>query len=316
MTESESRSGETTGAQAARSGEMSGTQKARRSGRLTLAIPIQIIGNDEEGRVFSEETHTVVVSLHGAGIVSRHRLMAEQELILRAMASEREAEARVVGEIASQGEMYTYGVAFVEEGLDFWEMEFPPPPAWRPEVLALECGGCKDVVELTNGDFEYDICAIHGGLARFCKECGLLTVWRHSQEAAPRAARGARTTELAEAPVAVAEGEETREEFVALADAMEGTERRARMRAKVSFFACVRTEEFGEDIVACIDMSRGGVSFRSRNLYQKGMGLRIAVPFSPEEKEAAAIFVRGRIANVREVEGEGMRRCGVEFVRE
>ena len=43
--------------------------KHRRSGRLSKQIPIVIIGADEEGRVFSEETHTVVVSLHGAGIV-------------------------------------------------------------------------------------------------------------------------------------------------------------------------------------------------------------------------------------------------------
>jgi hypothetical protein len=305
-----------------RPGEMNGTPKARRSGRLTLAVPIVILGSDGEGRVFSEETHTVVVSLHGAGIVSRHRLVAEQELILRAVASEREAEVRVVGEIASQGEMYTYGVAFVDEGLDFWEMEFPAAAEWRPAVLLLECGGCKDVVELTNGDFEYDICVIHGGLARFCHECGLLTVWRQSQEAMPALSikgQGAGKAAFAEAAVAVAEREEAREkpeEFVALADAMEGMERRARVRAKVNFFACVRTETFGEDIVKCIDMSRGGVSIRTRNLYEKGMGLQIAVPFSPEEKESPAIFVRGKIANVREIGDGGMWRCGVEFVRE
>jgi hypothetical protein len=29
---------------------------------------------------------------------------------------------------------------------------------------------------------EYDICAIHGGLTRYCEECGLLTVWRRSPE--------------------------------------------------------------------------------------------------------------------------------------
>jgi hypothetical protein len=65
-------------------------------------------------------------------------------------------------------------MAFVNEALAFWRVEFPPAGVWeeRPVVLALDNSGCKEVVELVNGDFEYDICAIHGGLARYCKECG------------------------------------------------------------------------------------------------------------------------------------------------
>lgn len=301
-----------------------GTQKARRSGRISLEVPILLIGSGADGAVFSEETHTVVLSLHGAGIVSRHKLMAEQELILRDVRRKREAEVRVVGEIAKQGEEHTYGVAFLDEHVDFWEMEFPAPPAWdeRPAVLELECSGCKGVVELANGDFEYDICMIHGGLARFCEECGMLTVWKQPTEAMriePRVMVGARKEKVAvqAAPIAVKESGEPGakpEEFVALADAMEGINRRGKVRAKVNFFACVRSEKFGEEIVKCIDMSRGGVSFRSKKAYAKGMKLQIAVPFSPEEKKAPAIFVRGQITNVMDL-GEGMWRCGVEFVR-
>ena len=305
-------------------GDTTGTSKQRRSGRLTLSVPIVIIGATDEGRVFSEETHTVVLSLHGARIVSRHKLMAEQEMILRVCESNRETEVCVVGEIGSQDGLYTYGVAFLDAHLDFWGREFPPAPVWRPDVLLLECAGCRESVELTNGDFEYDICAIHGGLARFCNECGLLTVWRQSHDvmpSAPKVTTSAAREELRETTVAVAVAEveeaapESAVEFVSLADAMEGTERRARVRAKVNFFACVRTEAFGEDIVNCIDMSRGGVGFRSRNLYEKGMRLTIAVPFSPEAKNAPTIFVKGRIAHVEEMAGNGMWRCGVEFLR-
>jgi hypothetical protein len=36
-------------------------------------------------------------------------------------------------------------------------------------------------------------------------------------------------------------------------------------RAKVNYYACVRTEAFGDDIVQCIDMSRGGVGFKTKN---------------------------------------------------
>jgi hypothetical protein len=72
---------------------------------------------------------------------------------------------------------------------------------------------------------------------------------------------------------------------------------------------------FGNDIVKCIDMSKGGVSFKSHHCYETHMAIEIAVPFAADVKEAPAIFVKGRIANVAEMTGSGIWRCGVEFVR-
>lgn len=306
-----------------RPGNASGTSKQRRSGRLSQEIPIILIGSDAEGTVFSEETKTVMLSRHGAGIVSHHKLVAEQELSLRVKATNHEAEVRVVGEIASEGAMYTYGVAFLDERVEFWDVEFPPAPTWieeRPLALTLECGGCREMVEVMNGDFEYDICAIHGGLARFCDECGMLTVWRPPTElvATPRRIKPARKEVVAETEpgltVSLAEWVEPTHEKKAVAVA-EGVERRQRVRAKVNFMACVRTGKFGEDIVQCIDMSKGGVSFRSKNEYEKGMRIEIAVPFAAEVPDAPAIFVRGRIAHARALRDWEMWRCGVEFLR-
>ena len=39
------------------------SKQMRRSGRLLKSLPILLIGSDAEGRVFSENTHTVVLSL-------------------------------------------------------------------------------------------------------------------------------------------------------------------------------------------------------------------------------------------------------------
>jgi PilZ domain len=299
--------------------EASTGPKQRRSGRLIQAVPILLIGTDDDGRVFSEETHAVVLSRYGAGIVSRQKFVAEQELILRILKSGREAEVRVVGEIGDQQDLHIYGVTFVNEEGNFWQVEFPPPPSWRPVGLILECGSCKQIVELKDGDFEYDICAIHGGLARFCNECGLLTVWRRSTAPAPVTKEKNKTAgpreQVTVEPANLAPAPQKTEEFVTLADAMEGVERRARVRVKVNFCACVRTEAFGDDLVQCVDMSRGGVCFRSSHTYHKGMSVLIAVPFSAEAKDAPAIFVRGRIAHVEELADEGVHRCGVEFMR-
>jgi len=300
----------------------SGTNGQRRSGRIQQEIPIILMGHDAEGLVFSEETRTVVLSRHGAGIVSYHKLMAEQELILRMRETSREAEVRVIGEIGTDAAQHTYGVAFVDDTLDFWGMEFPPAPAWqaeRPAVLTLECAGCREIVEVANGDFEFDICAIHGGLARFCDDCGMLTVWRRPTEVVetrrkPKAARKV----VAEAPktpaVPLGEWREPAREMKVVAVAEE-VDRRKRVRAKVNFFACVRSERFGEEVVACIDMSRGGVSFRSRNAYKKDTTVEIAVPYAADVREAPAIFVRGRIAHVELQRAGETWRCGVEFLK-
>jgi hypothetical protein len=339
--------------------------RARRSGRISKEIPILLFGSDIDGYIFTEETRAVVLSRHGAGIISRYRLMPEQELVLRWKEAAREAEVRVVGEVAQQGSYHTYGVAFMDDKLNFWQLEFPPGPAQqeRPLVLFLECGACHETVELLNGDFEYDICAIHGGLTRFCKQCGMLTVWRQPQDAFPAAPRRPKqeevrplawteqkkesaysafptTLELQKEPgirppgtletavhpdfgVSEQQPLRTAPEEAKVCEVhnsllpleVPGAERRARVRAKVNFFACLRSEPFGDEVVQCIDMARGGVSFRSRNPYEQGMIVQIAVPYSAEERKAPAIFVKARIANVRAMEAEGMYRYGVEFLR-
>jgi hypothetical protein len=332
------------------------SRKDRRSGRVSKNVPILLIGTNYEGRVFTEETHTVMLSFHGAGIVSRQKLMAEQELVLRLTETGREAEIRVVGKIGSQGHLHTYGVAFLDEGLDFWQLEFPPPPslAERPLELVLECSGCNATVTLLNGDYEFDVCAIHGGLVRYCVACGFATVWKRAESGgAPRAmpAKADKKTESwpqtagragnvgieLELP-AKPEPEQPVERFAfqvldraaarakAAQPAASGShdaartgtaaleDRRQRVRAKVSYFACVRSEAFGEDIVTCIDMSRGGLGFWTKNAYLVTTQVTIAVPFSPEAPKAPAIYVPARIVNVAEAPERKMFRCGVAFL--
>src|SRR2546429_9961980 len=99
----------------------------RRSGRIATEIAILLVGSDIGGTTFSEQTKTVLLSRHGAGIVSQYALSAEQELILRRLDTNKEAEVRLVGRIGVEGEVYTYGVAFLDSTNNFWGMEFPAP---------------------------------------------------------------------------------------------------------------------------------------------------------------------------------------------
>jgi PilZ domain len=288
--------------------------KIRRSGRMYREIPIQLLGTAADGAVFVEETRTVILSRHGAAIVSRRTLVAEQELTLRSRETEMEAEIRVVGEIGMEDGEHRYGVAFVDRVLDFWGIRFPMP-ASREEAatISLSCNGCGNFATLEYGEFEEDICAIHGGLVRYCTQCGLSTMWRIRREVSlPKiAARVAKVgTTKSSAGVALLE----EKKIAAITTKQEsGAERRQRVRAKVNFFACVRTEAYGDDVVKCLDMSRGGLSFKTSKVYGRGDLVRIAVPFSPEDREAPAIFVAGQIVNARETGADGYR-CGVAYL--
>ncbi|HEY1471231.1 MAG TPA: PilZ domain-containing protein [Candidatus Acidoferrum sp.] len=306
--------------------------KARRSGRITIAVPILLIGSDSEGRVFSEETKTVIISLHGAGILSRHKLVSEQELVLRSLESNREADIRVVGEIGSQGDFHAYGVAFVHETLDFWKTSIPPPEAPQESVssLSLECASCTSPLVLEHGDFEFDVCVIHGGLVRYCDHCGFATVWKFASQTpapSPQLVAAAQEPEPVATAVAVLDpppvptadpdppqpvplSVETLADFITPPD----TNRRLHRRAKVNYYACVRTETFGDDIVPCIDMSRGGLSFKTKNPYPLSSLVNIAVPFARESPTAPAIFVPAQIANIAPIAGSELFRCGVAFM--
>jgi hypothetical protein len=293
----------------------------RHSGRITKSTPIVLLGCDAEGRVFSEETRTVILSFHGAGIVSSHKLIAEQEMTLRSLVTLREAEIRVVGEIAKQDDFYVYGVSFLDDSLNFWQEHFPPPPdnGGRPLLLALECNSCHTPVTLKNGEFESDICTIHGGLVRYCDDCGYSTVWKPSVD----------TPHPVVPQPAFAKKEQFRPTFVALLEPEfipnrasasvpqlpdRPSDQRLHVRAKINYFACIRSEVFGDEIVPCVDMSRGGLSFRSKFAHPITSELRIAVPISPDAPVANALFVFARVVNIAEIPGLDRYRCGVAFL--
>ena len=97
-------------------------QVVRSSARIPKEIPILLIGSDLDGRMFSERATTVLLSLHGAGVLSRDKLSPEQELILRWPDKNKETDIRIVGQIGEQSGRHTCGVAFFDFNLNFWEI--------------------------------------------------------------------------------------------------------------------------------------------------------------------------------------------------
>jgi hypothetical protein len=154
-------------------------RRLRRSGRIASEIPIVLVGTDATGKVFSEETRTVVLSRHGAGIVSRYAFAPDELLTLRLPGSTEQAEIRLVGEIGGQPGSYIYGVTFVDPDPHFWPVEFPPPePIERvSQRVALECSLCRTRQNVEQHEIEEDVYSVNGNVLRYCARCGTSTSW-------------------------------------------------------------------------------------------------------------------------------------------
>jgi hypothetical protein len=321
----------------------------RRSTRVPKALAILLTGSDMDGKGFSEMTKTVLLSRHGAGIISSYKLSAEQEVILRYLDTNREALVRVVGRIGSEGEVYTYGVAFADSSnVDFWGIDFAPVSEKEKSArrVTLECGNCKSVETVEHSDVESDVFIINNGIVRYCKKCGDSTLWKRATEVTeeqpdeqpvlvgaakdgrlssqlkPSSFSGATSAGLEDSISSTltedspAEPQAPTPTVAAHAPQVEKKlppldNRRKYPRMKVTYKACIRRSGFPDDIVTCEDMSRGGVCFRSRKQYFERTAIEVAVPYSPG---ANTIFVPAEIAWVQELSKEKQFRCGVAYL--
>ena len=302
----------------------------RRSSRIAKELAILLTGSDMDGKGFSEMTKTVLLSRHGAGIISTYKLSAEQEIIIRYLDTNKEALVRVVGRIGSEGEIYTYGVAFVDTSqIDFWGIDFAPIS--EKDKLArrvlLECGSCKQRETVDHSDVESDVLIINEGIVRFCKQCGDSTLWKRAAGVADEPtvlvaagrdatiASSAQTTTAASkqlAPPAQTASTLTTPQEPDTTPAASLDNRRKYARTKVNYKACVRRSGFADDVVTCEDMSKGGICFRSRKQYFVRSNIEVAVPYSPGGN---AIFVPAEIAWVVEITKDKLYRCGVAYRR-
>src|SRR5260370_23674557 len=145
----------------------------RRSSRIPREITSLLVGSDMEGKTFSEQTKTVLLSRHGAGIVSQYALSAEQELILRRLDTDKEAEVRVVGNLGAHGKTYTYGVTFLNPEMDLWDVKFPSMTESEKEAsrLLLQSTACKARKIVHHTDLKSHVYLVNYAIGRDCENC-------------------------------------------------------------------------------------------------------------------------------------------------
>ncbi|HLY63367.1 MAG TPA: PilZ domain-containing protein [Terriglobia bacterium] len=276
------------------------TVERRSSDRVSLFNAIRVIGKDAAGEAFSVEARTALVTLHGAAILIDRELASDTKVNIRCYGTDTEAEARVVGKIEKHPEGDLYGVQFVDPAINPWNIKFPStgPPPLAVGRLLLQCGDCQKRELVYVDEMELEVFAANQCITRTCPACGKSTVWKTTPQ--EESTKGDTTGQAAGAERGNA----------ALIPRTHNDRNYIRVRMKLR--ACIRHPESGEDVVECLDVSRGGLCFVSSKLYTKGAAIEAAVPYLPGQ---ANIFTRAKIANVRlGADKEGANKYGVSYI--
>ena len=110
----------------------------RRSQRviLTVAVTVRTEGGPKDAS-FEEETHTVVVNLHGALIVLKAKVAQGQKLWVTNRGTKEEQLCRVATIAPISGGKPQVGVEFLKPSPDFWHISFPPEDWVLPEPSTI-----------------------------------------------------------------------------------------------------------------------------------------------------------------------------------
>lgn len=267
----------------------------RQSDRVSLQMQVDAswtVNND--GAENRQAAKTLMVSRNGGVICLQDKLFPGQELILhRKLEGDqaKTARARIVAEIDRESGGFIYAIAILDPRADFWDIDFPAPHNAQ-EALArmlMECSFCQGREVVYLNEMELKSFEIRKCVARLCRHCDSPSIWIEAQS------------------------EVSAEEVLSTRNA--GAERviprRNRTRVKARVLACIRRRGFQEEVALCEDLSKGGISFRSRNQYPEGSRLEVAVPYTPG---AGAIFVPIRIVFSQPI-AAGLYRHGAAYLR-
>jgi hypothetical protein len=261
-------------------------------------MPVEASWVSPAGQTLTQTAETMLVSRNGGVLRLTEKLAMGQELHLRRTLdgdSWKNTRARVVAEIDQDPpNNFIYAIHILDPRSDFWDIDFPVPHKAEEALarLLMECSFCqrREVVylnEIQLKSFEVRKC-----VARHCRICDSPSIWIESLSEVrnPNDGTGAPASSVEERVIP----------------------RRNRTRIKARILACIRHRGFQEEIAVCEDLSKGGLSFRSRNQYPEGSRVEVAVPFTPG---TGAIFVPIRIVFSQSIPTAGLYRHGAAYIK-
>lgn len=113
----------------------------RRSQRVILTMPVIVCteGASREAS-FEEQTHTLVVNLHGALILLAGKVIRGQKLRMKNKATQAEQVCQVASVGAKSEGKTQVGVEFLKPSPDFWHISFPPEDWGVAETVPANSG--------------------------------------------------------------------------------------------------------------------------------------------------------------------------------
>ena len=275
---------------------MSHTNGVRESDRVSLHLTLEASWTGADGEGVTQQLRTLLVSRNGGVVFSEQPLAAGQELLLKRTDKEgveKTARARVVAEVDKEKGGSIYALHILDTQVDIWGIDFPAPQTGEQALgrMLMECSFCQKREVVYLNEMELKSFEVRKCIARQCKNCDAASIWVEAAGEAPESS----------GPDADLTG---RAERI--------TPSRIRTRVKARLLACIRRRGFEEEVAVCEDLSRGGLSFRSRNQYPEGTRLEVAVPFIPG---SGNIFVPIRIVSSQKMASAGLFRHGAAYIR-
>lgn len=113
----------------------------RRSQRVILTMPVIVRTEDGlKDAAFEEQTHTLIVNLHGALILLAAKVVKGQKLRMKNKATQVEQVCQVASlGMKSEGKTQV-GVEFLKPSPDFWHISFPPEDWGVTETVPAKSG--------------------------------------------------------------------------------------------------------------------------------------------------------------------------------
>jgi PilZ domain len=273
----------------------------RAPGCLPFRAAVSAAGMDLEGHTFLTNCHTEVITSSGCSILLKQALSADSEIDLRI--GDREVHGRIAGIIRTCKQGHVYAVEFDPPGSFEWDTSFPDAPGPAPTV-ALHCQTCdlSDDVPLVGLDALVFQAA--GAITRACARCRRRTRWGRERGTSPQPPKGplrpssgpAATEPDAALPIAAPINPS------AASPGKKDQRKSARVQLKGAK-ACLETPVRGTDVVAVINISKGGLRFVSGKNYELGDWMKVSVPYTPGGNN---IFVAAEIVRVVRAAGNGV----------
>src|ERR1700732_1853981 len=264
----------------------------RQSDRVNFRMPVEASWFAAGGVAVKQMAQTLLVSRNGGVLSLAEKVLPGQELTLRRQNGDesKTARARVLAEFDRDPDGFLYAFVLLDPRADFWGIDFPAPHTAEEALarLLMECSFCqrREVVylnELQLKSFEVRKC-----VARLCTHCDAPSIWIEALSTTRQDGITAKQVEEKVNP------------------------HRKKKRVKARVLACIRRRGFQEEVAVCEDLSKGGLSFRSRNEYPEGWRGGVAAPFKPG---GGAIFVPIRIVFSQALPNVGLYRHGAAYVK-